>query len=190
MNVATSSCGRRGGGDRPGSLPSVQHWREGIFGSRTAGRLNRLERSLAFAQLIFAHPPKGECRANYEQSTGQAEVPDYCSSHHQQARKEFHSRVLDWYLKGQDILDALRAHPDTYAKVKAAKSHRESFLVTGIVSGLTPQDHLMQAVNELRAALEQEVHELHRFSSESLAFEAVADWLLRCPLDFPEVANA
>lgn len=108
----------------------------------------------------------------------------------EQARKDFHSRVLDWYLKGQDILDALRIHPETYAKVKAAKSHRESFLVTGIVSGLAPQDHLMQAVNELRAALEQEVHELHRFSSESLAYEAVADWLFRCPLDFPEVAHA
>lgn len=108
----------------------------------------------------------------------------------EQDRKTFHSQVLNWYLKGQDILDALRDYPDTYAKVKAAKSHRESFLVTGIVSGLTPQDHLMQAVNELRATLEQEVHELHRYSSESLAFEAVADWLLRCPLDFPEVANA
>lgn len=107
-----------------------------------------------------------------------------------EARKHFHSQVLDWYLKGQDILDALRVHPDTYAKVKAAKFHRESFLATGMVSGLAPQDHLMQSVNELRQALEQEIHELHRYSSESLAYEAVADWLLRCPLDFPEVPNA
>jgi hypothetical protein len=106
------------------------------------------------------------------------------------ARSQFHSKVLDWYLKGQDILDGLRAYPDTFAKVKAAKSHRESFLVTGIVSGLPPQEHLMRSVNDLREALELEVRELHRFSSESLAYEAVADWLLRCPLDFPEVANA
>ena len=105
-------------------------------------------------------------------------------------RTKFHSQVLDWYLKGQEILDGLRAYPDTFAKVKSAKSHRESFLVTGMVSGLPPQDHLMRSVNDLREALEQEVRELHRFSSESLAYEAVADWLLRCPLDFPEVANA
>lgn len=106
------------------------------------------------------------------------------------ARSRFHSQVLDWYLKGQDILDGLRAYPDTFAKVKSAKSHRESFLITGIVSGLPPHEHLMRSVNDLREALELEVHELHRFSSESLAYEAVADWLLRCPLDFPEVVNA
>lgn len=105
-------------------------------------------------------------------------------------RQNFQSQVLDWYLKGQDILDALRAYPETFAKVKAAKSHRESFLATGIAGGLTPQGHLLQAINDLREALELEVKELHRFSSESLAHEAVADWLLRCPLDFPELANA
>jgi hypothetical protein len=107
-----------------------------------------------------------------------------------EVRTKFHSQVLDWFLKGQEILEGLRAYPDTFAKVKSAKSHRESFLVTGMVSGLPPQDHLMRSVNDLREALEQEVRELHRFSSESLAYEAVADWLLRCPLDFPEVANA
>lgn len=106
------------------------------------------------------------------------------------ARSRFHSHVLDWYLKGQELLDALRAYPDTYAKVKAAKSHRESFLVTGEVSGRPPQEHLMRSINELRDTLEQEVGELHRFSSESLAHEAIADWLLRCPLDFPEVTHA
>lgn len=105
-------------------------------------------------------------------------------------RQKFQSQVLDWYLKGQEILDALRAYPETFAKVKAAKSHRESFLVTGIVGGLTPQDHLMQSINDLRESLEQEVKELHRFSSESLAHEAVADWLLRCPLDFPGASHA
>jgi hypothetical protein len=106
------------------------------------------------------------------------------------ARKKFHAKALDWYLKGQEILEALRLYPETYAKVQAAKSHRESFLVTGMISGSAPQDLLIQAVSDLRATLENEVRELHSFSSESLAFEAVADWLLRCPLDFPEVAHA
>jgi len=105
------------------------------------------------------------------------------------ARQKFHSQVLDWFLKGQEILDGLRAYPDTYAKVKSAKSHRESFLVTGMISGLSPQEHFMRSLNDLRESLEEEVRELHRFSSESLAYEAVADWLLRCPLDFPEIAN-
>jgi hypothetical protein len=106
------------------------------------------------------------------------------------ARRSFHNKVLDWYLRGQEILDALRQHPDVYAKVRSAKSHRETFLETGLASGALPQDMLMSAINDLRSTIEQEVRELHRFSSESLAHEGVADWLLRCPLDFPEVSHA
>jgi len=33
------------------------------------------------------------------------------------------------------------------------------------------------------------VRELHSFSAQDLAVEAVADWLMRCPLSFPEAAN-
>jgi hypothetical protein len=107
-----------------------------------------------------------------------------------QTRKAFQDQVLDWYLRGQEILDALRQHPEVYARVQAVKSHREGYLAAGLVSGAPPQDRLLQAINDLRTTLEQEVRQLHRLSSESLAYEAVADWLLRCPLDFPEVANA
>ncbi len=30
------------------------------------------------------------------------------------------TRVLDWYLRGQDVLEALREYPETYAKIKSA----------------------------------------------------------------------
>lgn len=104
-------------------------------------------------------------------------------------RDKFHSKILDWYLSGQEILDSLRAYPETYAKLKSAKSHRESFLIAGMVSGSASHSRLTQSINELRAAFEEEVGELHKFSAESLAYEAVADWLLRCPLDFPVIQS-
>lgn len=106
-----------------------------------------------------------------------------------QARLDFHNKVLDWYLQGQEILAALRQYPDVYAKVRKAKSHREGFLAMGAVSGLPPQEILIAAINDLRLTLEEGVRELHRFSSEKLTYEGVADWLLRCPLYFPEVAT-
>jgi len=102
------------------------------------------------------------------------------------ARREFHNKVLKWHLWGQDILAALRQYPELYAKAREAKSHREEFLAAGLASGGTSQNILMDAINEFRTTLQQEVRELHRFPSETLAYEAVADWLLRCPLDFPE----
>jgi hypothetical protein len=107
------------------------------------------------------------------------------------ARSAFQNKVLDWYLQGQEILQELRKHPDIYANVINAKSHREDLLLALIASGVPPQDMFMVAINELRSALDHEVRQLHSFSSEKLAYEGVSDWLLRCPLYFPEVvANA
>ena len=105
-------------------------------------------------------------------------------------RQLFHEKVLGWYLKGQAILDALRKYPDTYEKVVAAISHRENFLAMATVSGSPPQQILNSSIQELFKTLQREVRDLHTFSAEALAHEAVADWLLRCPLDFPEVIQS
>jgi hypothetical protein len=102
-------------------------------------------------------------------------------------RWQFHQKVLKWYLEGQSILDVLRKYPDVYGRVLKAKSHRENFLVMATINGSTPQEILSSSIEGLRETLQKEVRELHSFSAESLAHEAIADWLLRCPLDFPEV---
>lgn len=101
-------------------------------------------------------------------------------------RSDFQTAVLDWYLRGQDVLETLRKHPDIYAKVQKAKSHHEAYLASSIASGLASHELLNETLSELRVTLEAEVRELHRFPSDMLAHEAVADWLLRCPLDFPD----
>lgn len=105
-------------------------------------------------------------------------------------RKRFHEKVLKWHLEGQAILETLRIYPDTYEKVVNAKSHRENFLAMATVSGGTPQEILRSSIQGLLETLQREVRELHSFSAEALAHEAVADWLLRCPLDFPEVIKS
>lgn len=103
-----------------------------------------------------------------------------------QARHAFRDKVLKWHLEGQAILEALRKYPDVYEKVIEAKSHRENYLVLSAISGRTPQSILVSSIEEIKETIKQEVSELHSLSAESLAYEAVADWLLRCPLDFPE----
>jgi len=104
-------------------------------------------------------------------------------------RDAFMHKVLIWYLEGQAVLDRLRGYPHVYEKVIAAKSHRENFLAMVALQGSTSSQILVDTLQELRATLESEAKELHNFSAEKLAYEALADWLIRCPLDFPEVAN-
>jgi hypothetical protein len=100
------------------------------------------------------------------------------------ARQQFHSKVLKWYLEGQSILEELRNYPETYQRVIQTKLHRENFLVIASVSGRSPQDILSTAIERLYEDLKHQVSDLHIFSTERLAHEGVADWLLRCPLDY------
>lgn len=107
----------------------------------------------------------------------------------QAERRVFYDKVLKWYLEGQTILEALRKYPDVFEKVVKAKSHREQFLAMATVSGSTPQQILTSSLQGLLETLKEHVRELHSYSAESLAHEAIADWLLRCPLDFPDINN-
>jgi hypothetical protein len=100
-------------------------------------------------------------------------------------RASFVQKVLTWYLNGQALLDRLRSYPQVYEKVIATKSHREAFLAMSALKGATSNEVLIETIQELRDALEREAKELHNFCAEQLAYEAVSDWLIRCPLDFP-----
>jgi hypothetical protein len=111
-------------------------------------------------------------------------LPTITSDEH---RQEFRHRLLKWYLEGQEILSNLRQYPDTYEKVIKAKSHRENFLVTTtMLSTGSPSEILIAALQGFLDTVRQEAKEVSKMSSEALAHEAVADWMIRCPLDFPE----
>jgi hypothetical protein len=104
-------------------------------------------------------------------------------------RATFRERVLRWYLDGQSVLAELRKYPLVYEKVIRTKAHRENYLVMASLSNSAPHDILSSAINQMRETLLAEAKELHLFSAETLVFEAVADWLVRCPLDFPELVD-
>ena len=98
-------------------------------------------------------------------------------------------QVLKWYLIGQELMRSLREYPEVYEKVIATKSHREDFLSFSCLDGDASKGNLTQTIKSFEDELRQEVAELHSSSAECLAVEAVADWLMRCPLSFPEVVN-
>lgn len=103
-------------------------------------------------------------------------------------RQAFRRNVLKWHLDGQAIHQALRGYPEVYEKVVRTKANRENVLAMTLMSENSPQSILKASIGDLRDAFEQEVHMLGNLDIESLTHEAVADWLLRCPLDFPEKA--
>lgn len=101
----------------------------------------------------------------------------------------FVNSVLHWYLSGQALLDRLREYPQVYEKVIETKSHREEFLAMGALNGSASNVVLLETIKDFKDTLKREAKELHDFCAEQLAYEAVADWLIRCPLEFPEAEN-
>ncbi len=104
-------------------------------------------------------------------------------------RQSFCEQVLKWHLEGQSLLEALRSYPEIYQKVRAAKNHQENYLAMATLDTEATKESLKGPLDALKAALQKEVRELHSFNAETLSHEAVADWLLRCPLNFPEAAK-
>lgn len=105
------------------------------------------------------------------------------------ARHAFRDRVLRWYMEGQEMLTALRKYPATFERVVKAKSHRENYLASLAINAATPAAQFQSALDQLLATYGECVKEVSNLSAESLAHEAVADWLVRCPLDFAEGTN-
>jgi hypothetical protein len=104
-------------------------------------------------------------------------------------RHAFRDKVLKWYLEGQDMLAGLRKYPAAYEKIIKAKSHRENFLAASTISDTAkPGDVFQTALRSFLETVKREAMEVSALSCDALAHEAVADWMLRCPLDFPEVS--
>ena len=99
-------------------------------------------------------------------------------------RLQFRNDVLGWYLQGQALLDSLKIDsPSVYGTVVKLKSQRERYLVADSLAAKTPEDQFGLAVNKLLNSLQSEAKQLSTSSTERLAYEAVADWLIRCPFD-------
>lgn len=99
-------------------------------------------------------------------------------------RLQFRNSVLRWQLQGQELLDSLKIDsPSVYGTVVKVKSQRESYLVADSLAAATPESQFGLAVEKLLTALRSEAKQLSASSAEALAYEAVADWLIRCPFD-------
>lgn len=91
------------------------------------------------------------------------------------------------YLDGQNALAKLRAdYPELFEEVDRLKKDTEHFLASeSLTSTSLPPEHWRETRDSLERALAGSLAGLNRFTVKQFVHEAVADWLIRCPLDFP-----
>lgn len=104
---------------------------------------------------------------------------------------EFRDEFVKLYLDGQNALQALREYqPIIYEKVVGLKTQKErSLRMASLLAAGPPQSLINNTIAAMVKALSEGEFNLSPSLAETLAYEAVADWLLRCPLDFPEQNN-
>jgi hypothetical protein len=95
--------------------------------------------------------------------------------------------VIRKLLEGQNLLDDYRRFPETRRTVQAIKRRKENFLeAESTFSEKKPRELLNHVRRDIEIALREEIPQMSPANATALAWEAVADWLARCPLDFPE----
>lgn len=102
--------------------------------------------------------------------------------------KEAVSEAVTAFLEGNAILDALRTSaPDLHENVMTAVNSRSRRLrFAGPQGGTTAGAILNTEIENLISAIKHVAPTLSTNNSEQIAFGVVSDWIMRCPLDFPE----
>jgi hypothetical protein len=105
------------------------------------------------------------------------------------ARTEVERILTEGFLEGQAYLDQLHAnYPDLHRKILTFKRRKEHHLA--LLSRIIPSPSDARLESQIKELGEQIQGEFPTVSSmaEALVSEAIADWLMRCPLDFPPAA--
>ncbi len=106
-------------------------------------------------------------------------------------RAEFRTFLVKQYLEGQSILSSLHDnYPELFQEVSLCKNHRETQLIFECsTSSGQAADTLNQSLTRFKDELLKNVGGIQSYTVDNLAMEAVVDWLLRCPLRFPELVQ-
>lgn len=105
------------------------------------------------------------------------------------ARNEFVQRMARNYLEGQSILGRLHdEYPEIAQRVAECKAAREQLLSVRCVVGSSNRDILGDELKGLKTDLENSIRGVSAVTLSSLVLEALADWLMRCPLEFTQSA--
>lgn len=100
-------------------------------------------------------------------------------------KQSFRQEIIRHFLDGQNVLEGLRQYPLFYEHIVHTKSNRERFLV--VESMTTPygnMEFLTQCLDRFQTEIEAQIKTLPPGMLNALKWEAVADWIIRCPLDF------
>lgn len=107
-------------------------------------------------------------------------------SNEQQISRRTEVHTLN-HIKRSNMLDFLRQqHPMLWERAISTISSEEERLEAVGASGPGPSDQLRNSLDRIEDGLKRDVPTLASSTVNQIANGTLADWLMRCPLDFPE----
>jgi hypothetical protein len=100
--------------------------------------------------------------------------------------------LIKYFLERENTLDQLSINsPVLHEKIRAIIRQRtEKLEMLGNASDFSAAKIFANALDELQADLEKALPNLSVASAQAISLGTVAEWLLRCPLDFPPFSDA
>ena len=97
---------------------------------------------------------------------------------------------IEAFLRGNGLIDALRNNaPDMHEKVAASIQVRARTLTfAGPKGGTLPSSILNTEIASLTQAIKAAAPTLSDDNAQEIALGAISEWIMRCPLDFPDAA--
>jgi len=97
---------------------------------------------------------------------------------------------IEAFLRGNGLIDALRDNaPDMHEKVTAAIQVRARTLTfAGPQGGTLPSSILNTEIASLTQAIKAAAPTLSDDNAHEIALGTISEWIMRCPLDFPDAA--
>lgn len=95
--------------------------------------------------------------------------------------------LVQKYLEFQNLLDYLKAEwPDIYIKISTSINNRRSYLESRFLtdSSNQPSGVIKSEIEKLKEDIIREIPTLKTTDLELITWGVIADWLIRCPLDF------
>ncbi|MGQ2964886.1 hypothetical protein [Methylophilus sp.] len=100
---------------------------------------------------------------------------------------EAKSFLVQKYLGYQNLLDYLKAEwPEIHSNLNTLISNRRSYLESRFLtdSSKQPEDVIKAELEKLKNDIVEQIPTIKRTDLELIIWGVIADWLIRCPLDF------
>lgn len=105
-----------------------------------------------------------------------------------EAQEAMKAELIRFFLEGQNLLQFFKdSYPEVYNQLQASKSNHERIVrMDSLAKNSSAPSQIQELYADYRKRITDEVRSVNLTNADTLGYEAIADWLVRCPLDFPE----